>query len=272
MNANDQPSRLLFLGTGAADWPALPEDAPFPQPTSYRSNAALLVDGHILVDGGPRLMPCLRALRLDAGAISDLLITHSHSDHYNAAQVSALAAVPRQERLRIWYPDGAQLGLDSFAAVELHPLLPGDTARPAGYEALALAANHLMETTSETALMYLFNNTACRWLYATDGSWLLIRSWRRLRAERALDALLIDATLGDVTDDWRIFEHNSLPMVRQMTAAMRRWGVLAPDAVVVLTHLARDTHLPPGAMAARDSVEGWVTALDGMELTVPVHS
>ena len=110
MNANDQPSRLLFLGTGAADWPALPEDAPFPQPTSYRSNAALLVDGHILVDGGPRLMPCLRALRLDAGAISDLLITHSHPDHYNAAQVNALAAVPRQEAAHL-VSDSAQLGL-----------------------------------------------------------------------------------------------------------------------------------------------------------------
>ncbi|MHB9034930.1 MAG: MBL fold metallo-hydrolase [Anaerolineae bacterium] len=263
-------SKLLFLGSGAADWPPLAANAPFPQPGAYRQNAALLVDGRILVDGGPYIMAGLASFHIEPAEICDLLITHSHSDHYNAAQVRALADYKRSAPLRIWYPAGARLSLASYQGIELHPLRPGEYALPRGYQVLALAANHWVEATDETALMYLFDSPACRWLYATDGSWFMVRTWRRLCAEPPLDALIIDATLGDVEGDWRIFEHNSLAMVRQIAHVMRNKGLLKPDSRVVLTHLARETHLSPPERSRLDSTEGWLTAYDGLELEIPV--
>ncbi len=261
--------QLVFLGTGAADWPPLGKGEPFPQPQTYRRNAALLVDGHILVDGGPFVLASLAALGQPAEQITDLLITHSHSDHYSQPQVRALADLRRPAPLGIWYPAGARLELSSYAGIALHPLRPGDTANPAGCSVLALAANHLVETSDETALIYIFQGEGWRWLYATDGAWFTARTWRRLCAEPPFDALIIDATLGEVTDDRRIFEHNSLAMVRRIAAVMRRYGMLRPGAQVVLTHLARETHLPPGELSMHDGDEGWRAAFDGMELSIP---
>lgn len=260
---------LLFTGTGAADWPPLDAADPFPQPGSYRRNASLLVNGHILIDGGQDILASLAALGRRAQDITDLLITHSHSDHYYPPQVRALADLPRPMPLELWYPARAYLNLDSYAGIALHPLLPGDQAELSDCSALALAANHLVEASNETALIYLFQGNNWRWLYATDGAWFTAHTWRRLCAEPPLDALIIDATLGDVTNDRRVFEHNSLAMVRQILAVMRCYGMLKPTAQVFLTHLARETHLPPAVLAQQDKAEGWRTALDGMAVQLP---
>ena len=268
MNETLHGSRLLFLGSGAADWPPFEDGAPFPQPFVYRSNASLLVDGHILIDCGPKTMTRLSALGCQAEQITDLMITHSHSDHYDADQVYALSDLPRPKPLRIWYPAGVELRLSSFKHVELYALHPGDVAIPRGYSVLALAANHPVRTTSEIPLAYLFDNEICRWLYATDGAWFNAHSWRRFCDEPAINALIIDCTLGEVVGDWRVFEHNSLAMVKQIVAVMRHNGLFAPAAQVVLTHLAKETHLPHLELARQVAAEGLTVAFDGMELDI----
>jgi phosphoribosyl 1,2-cyclic phosphate phosphodiesterase len=259
-------SRLFFPGSGAADWPPLTVDATLPGPTTYRRSASLVIDNHILIDGGPGICRTLTAFSIDARNLTDMFITHSHDDHYDASQVRCLADWPRPEPLRLWYPAGVPLGLASYNGLELHPLCPGDMASPAGYQVLALAANHPVRSTNEIPLAYLFDNTSCRWLYATDGAWLNARSWRRLCDELPLDGLIIDCTLGEVTGDWRVFEHNSLDMVRQIVTVMRTNRVLVPGARVVLTHLARETHLPHLELVRLVAPEGLTVACDGLAL------
>lgn len=268
LNESLHGSRLLFLGSGAADWPPLTDGTPPADFTTYRRNAALLVDGHILIDGGPDICQTLDTFGLAAQKISDILFTHSHTDHFNAASVSRLAAYARPRPLRLWYPAGAQLGLTSFSGLELHSLHPGDVLELDEYHVLALAANHLVENSPELPLIYLFASATARWLYATDGAWFTVRTWYRLCDERPLDALIIDATLGDVSDDRRIFVHNSLAMVRQIAQVMRADGMLRPGARVILTHLAKETHLPHLELARQMAAEGLTVAFDGMELDV----
>ena len=214
------------------------------------------------------MMSRLSALGCQAEHLTDLMITHSHSDHYDADQVYALSDLPRPQLLRIWYPAGVELRLSSFKRAELYALRPGDVANPTGYHVLALAANHPVRATSEVPLAYLFDNRNCRWLYATDSAWFNARSWRRLCDEQAINALIIDCTLGEVTDDWRVFEHNSLAMVKQIVAVMRHNGLFTPAAQVVLTHLAKETHLPHLELARQVADEGVTVAFDGMELDI----
>ncbi|MHB1355967.1 MAG: MBL fold metallo-hydrolase [Anaerolineae bacterium] len=268
MNETLKGSRLLFLGSGAADWPPLEDSAAFPQPFVYRSNASVLVDGHILIDCGPKMLARLSALGCQAEHITDLVITHSHSDHYDVDQVSALSDLPRSKPLRIWYPAGVELRLYSFKYVELYALRPGDMAYPQGYHVLAFAANHSVKATGEIPLAFLFDNDNCRWLYATDGAWFNAQSWRRLCDEPAIHALIIDCTLGEVTGDWRVFEHNSLAMAKQIVAVMRHNSLLTQAAQVVLTHLAKETHLPHLELARQVAGEGLTVAYDGMEMTI----
>lgn len=268
MNETRRGSSLLFLGSGAADWPPLTDGTPPVDVNNFRRNAALLVDDHILIDGGPDICQTLDTFDLVAGKISDVLFTHSHPDHFNAVSVNKLAVCARPRPLRLWYPAGAQLSLTSYSGLELHSLRPDDLLELDGYHVLALAANHLVENTEEIPLIYLFASETARWLYATDGAWFTVRTWYRLCDERPLDALIIDATLGDVVDDRRIFVHNSLPMVRQIARVMRADGMLRPGAQVVLTHLAKETHRPHLELARLVASEGLTVAYDGMKIEI----
>jgi ribonuclease BN (tRNA processing enzyme) len=60
--------RLAFLGTGAAF-------------SLDRYNGAVVVDGRILLDGGAPLLPHMRRLGIDPGAIEVVFLTHFHGDH-----------------------------------------------------------------------------------------------------------------------------------------------------------------------------------------------
>ena len=78
----------------------------------------------------------------------------------------------------------------------------------------------------EVSLYYLFSNESVCWLYATDGSWILNQTWKILK-EHMLDCWVVDCTIGDGYEgDGRIFEHNSLPMIRIMAETLFKQGVL----------------------------------------------
>ncbi|MDQ6771725.1 MAG: ribonuclease Z [Candidatus Dormibacteraeota bacterium] len=60
--------RLAFLGTGSAF-------------SLERYNGAVVVNGHILLDGGAPLLPHMHRLGLDPGNVEVLFLTHLHGDH-----------------------------------------------------------------------------------------------------------------------------------------------------------------------------------------------
>ena len=60
---------IQFLGTGNAFCP------------SDRLHSLVLLDGHILVDAPPTIIPQLRRADISPSSISNLLITHWHGDH-----------------------------------------------------------------------------------------------------------------------------------------------------------------------------------------------
>ena len=61
--------RVQFLGTGNAFSP------------HGRMHALVLIDGNILVDAPPTLLPQLRRTGVSSGEIDHLLFTHWHADH-----------------------------------------------------------------------------------------------------------------------------------------------------------------------------------------------
>ena len=77
---------ILFLGTGAGDWPKTvpPEEQEYTGNRDYRRFSAALVNDNILIDFGPTLSSSLVAFQVDAQAFTDVLLTHSHWDHCQA--------------------------------------------------------------------------------------------------------------------------------------------------------------------------------------------
>ncbi len=270
------PPQLLFLGTGAADWPW--SDPPDPLPTApgaWRRKTMTLIDGHILVDAGPNLPEALATFDVESGHITDLLLTHTHMDHYDRESVAwLLASRISSDPLRIWSPDP----LPAFALsanCQVQRIHAGERFQCQGYAVTAFAANH--HRVGGTSLHYLFAGHGTRWLYALDGAWLPCATWYALhdvtvKGGGPLGGLVVDATIGDIPDDYRIFQHNTLAMVRLMVASLRRAGMLARAAPVVLTHLARTLHGSQSEIAALvngdNPIPGAIVAYDGLSLTL----
>lgn len=217
--------KIQFLGTGAADWNGSDERGEFRRLTST------LLDETLLIDGTCAILEQIA----DRSKISDVFLTHSHSDHFDIEALKALAPC-RVYAHESWASEISGEGLTVIA------LKIGQPVCAAGFTVLPMPANHSTERAWEQPLHYLFEKDQKRLLYATDGAWLLNQE-HHLIGSRTLDAAVFDATIGDGFDgDYRIFEHNSIDMVRLMVATLHKTGRLRPDAPVYLTHMARTLH------------------------------
>ncbi len=259
--------KLTFLGTGAADW-----DWTNPAPGTRKSTCSLL-GSTCLIDAGPGVLPGLASVQAPLARVSDLLITHSHSDHLHLASIRKIAAAGRR-RLRVWGTPQALDKLEPLAAeLDRRPVLPGDVFRVAGMRVAALPANHVVSPRSdEQPLHYAFAGRGTRLLYALDGGWFCARARHLLHdflGRNPLSAVVWDATCGAAYRDWRFAEHNDLRMVDAMREAMRKDGLVSPDAVHVFDHVARTLwpRTPDAQLRLAGRFHG-VLAQDGLSIEV----
>lgn len=251
---------VTFLGTGAADWRT--DDADFRAFSSTRIGKTLLIDGTMSVIG-----------RIgDPDQITDVIYTHSHRDHFDIELLNKLAPV-RAHIHESWAHKVRAEG------VEVTPFASMETFAAGDYEITALPSNHLAEDIREETVHFVINDGKRALFYATDGAWLTTREWHGLLGFE-LDAAVFDATIGDgFPGDFRIFEHNSLEMLRIMLRTLRRpmlgrepaqgyiHPVLKESAPVFLTHLARTLH--PSRAELEKALEGeFVAAYDGFEADI----
>ena len=86
--------------------------------------------------------------------------------------------------------------------------------------------------------------------------------------KKQLDAIIWDATMGEVTGDPRIFGHNDLTMIRHMNQTLASQKVLKLDAKIILTHIARNLHPAHDVLEKRLLPEGLIPAYDGMSVVL----
>jgi phosphoribosyl 1,2-cyclic phosphate phosphodiesterase len=262
---------LLFLGTGAANWPAN-RYPPLSQKLArgeWRGMSSMVVNGHILIDCGPTVLEAMKRYQVNPAGITDILLTHTHSDHLHPGNILTVAN-SRDENLgplRFWgNPQALKLVPDSVR-IEKRPVTVEQPFQIDGLEVTGLESNHHVDGTNETCLIYLIESPEKCFLYATDAGWLLNRTWIYLRKKR-LDSIIWDATMGEVTGDPRIFGHNDLVMIRHMNATLASQKVLKPDAKIILTHLAQKLHPAHEQLESRLLPEGLIPAYDGMSVAL----
>lgn len=253
--------KIRFLGTGAADWRE-------PVNGEFRALSSTLFDEKLLIDG----TMMVRDRITHPEKITDMLLTHPHSDHFDLELIRSLAPI-RVHAHSSW------ADRISGEGVEVVPFEYFESFQAAGYTVLPMEANHLPEPKDEGAVHFVLQDGEKTVLYATDGAWLLTREWYAL-TKFSLDAAIFDATIGEgYPGDYRIFEHNSIEMLRIMLRTMRQpmfakhnasghiHPVLKAGAPVYLTHMARTLHGPQGEVDASLRPE-FCPAHDGMEVTV----
>lgn len=223
---------VLFLGTGAADWPA---EASACEGTTFRRFSSLLIDGQLLIDPGPRVPDALETFRVDASAIRYVLNTHPHADHYCEAVMESL-----QDK-------GAQF----------IPLQAGDTVCLGGYTVQAFRANHAIKT-----VHLLITDGRSRLYYALDGAWLQYEEAQLLRTA-PVDLLVLDGTVGWQEDDPRVFEHNNLRMVVDMKRSLQPYV-----GRFFITHMAYTLHGDHEELVEQMKPYGIDVACDGLQLKI----
>lgn len=241
--------KIQFLGTGAADWKGVGPDWP-----GYRYFSSALIDGVLLIDPGPDVFDSSERYGIDISGVKYIICTHCHADHYSPGTVKKLEAA------------GAV-----FAGIKA-----GETAVLGGYTVKAYAANH---GTCDGAVHFLIGRGDKAIYYALDGAWLLYNEVDAIKAGRLLvcgdgavagrktapgvDLIVLDATIGDVPGDYRIFEHNNLNMVREMKLTLG-----GACSKYVISHMALTLHGPHGELAEKMLRDGIVAAYDGLSIEI----
>lgn len=254
-------TEILFLGTCACDYsPKLSAECKDVFDLDARRSSSVLVDGHILIDCGDHVPDALRIAKIDAAAITDIAITHLHRDHFRRDHIRAIAGKSGRT-VRLWAREGAPVeGL----CRETRPMCPGVTYEMGDYRITGLKANH--DEKAYPQYIYLEHEDK-RLLYATDGAWLLNETYYWLKNKK-LTALILDATCGDYVGDFRMAEHNSIPMIRLMLPSLVKWGVIDGETEILLTHIAPSLHEPHEKIVKSVEKDGLRVAYDGLKITI----
>lgn len=218
--------KILFLGTGAADYSPFERSQP-----GYRANSSILIDGTLLIDPGPCVPDALERFGVDMDRIQYVLRTHDHSDHYHP---------------------------DTLALLERHgakfiTLSDGQTGVLGAYRVTALQGNH-----SVPVQHFLIDDGSKKLFYGLDGAWLLYDEVQAIIAANGVDLAVLDGTVGFTDGDYRVFEHNSMHMVELMVQS------LAPHVKrFCISHMAKTLHTDHATLARQMSTHGIEVAYDG---------
>ena len=253
------PFELTFLGTGAADFPPELETACKHRfDNDIRRCSSVLVNGHILIDCGPHTVGALNILKVPLSSITDLFITHLHDDHFRPEAVSELIA--NGAKPRIWCRADADLQLPGVRINNIIPLTEYDCG---GITVSAIEANH-----DAFPLHYIFQCGGKKFFYGCDGAWMLNKGYYYLK-NAAFDAMILDATVGDYEGDYRMAEHNSIPMIRMMLKSFSSFGLTTPNTKIYLSHMSRGLHHDTHAeRTAHLAPEGMTPVCDGMTIRI----
>lgn len=211
--------KLLFLGTGAADWNySVDKDNP-----EYRRNASLLIDGELLIDPGPDVIDAIRCFNVEISKIKYVIFTHSHKDHYNELTVEKLLSF------------GARI-------IEFND---GDVKNAGKYVITALNANHSIKTNH-----YLISDGEKCVFYGLDGAWLQYNEFKALMQTKP-QLLVLDATVGFGFGQYSTIEHNNLRMVIDIKSLLEN-----SVGRFIISHMSKSMHTDHKTLSEKMSEYG----------------
>lgn len=226
-----------FLGTCAADFsPRLQTDLKDKFDRDARRSSAALIDGKYLIDCGVHTFDSLRIAGDDRKNVKYIFITHLHRDHFNAQNI-ALIAEGQKEPVKLFIREDAEIPyIPNVKLVRMKQFVTYDVDEK--MKITGLAANH-DEKTKPRHLLIEYGGK--KLFYGPDGGWLINATFNYLWGAH-LDMMVLDATCGDYEGDYRMAEHNSIPMIRLMLPSLRTTGCIDEHTAIYLSHLAPSLH------------------------------
>ena len=224
--------KVLFLGTGASDWPV---DKVECNQSRYRRNSSILIDDTILIDPGPGVYEAACEYGVNLWGVKYILNTHKHADHFN---INTLNLLEKYGAKFVELEAGEKRWLDN-------------------YQVHALKGNHRCTTTH-----FLISDGVKRIFYGLDGAWLMYDEVQAIK-EYPVDLAILDGTVGNIEGDYRIFEHNNLMMVRELKKSLETYVFR-----FCISHMAYTLHEIHEDLTTEMSQYGIEVAYDGMTIEV----
>jgi len=283
---------LVFLGTGAAEG----------VPSYYcrcaycmrvrqeggkniRSRSSFRIDAKHQIDFGPDIFHQLTRLGLDVYDLEHLLITHTHEDHFDLAELlTKQCTIEHNEKLMHIYlsEPAAEWTLKQIASYSsdpekakerfsrqfvLHPLKYFETYRIGDLEAATVPGSHRAHGVNELAINYLLKLPDGTTLhYALDTGWYAEESWEFLKGRRT-DILIMESTFGNRAGyPVRAPGHLDLPNFLLMLDRMREIGFIDDRTRIFASHINSAHSLLHDEMQAEfdRSAHKVTVAYDGM--------
>ncbi|MBQ4140046.1 MAG: hypothetical protein IJD70_01810 [Clostridia bacterium] len=259
---------LLFLGTGAADWSPKHKGG-----SLYRRLSSALVGDDLLIDPGP----CIYDFAEDYGKpdlyknVKNVILTHSHSDHFNAQTLIRLTKESSFE-LHFWAQPAAYEKLkaaasDSDVLPVFHPLTPMAGVIIGDYEVLPCYANHGDLPAGEIPLNFIVKQGDRSFFYGSDSGWLMYETYKKIKKAKP-NAMIFECTTGYAPGDERVFGHTNIAMIGIMMESIVAQKATADDCKYYATHMARTLHTTHEDTAARLAPFGVTPAYDGLKIQV----
>lgn len=253
-------SELLFLGTGAADW-HIEDKGEF-----FRRNSAALVNGNLMLDCGSHIFDFARSINNKElyNNVTDIIITHNHRDHFCKESVTELS---RSKKIRLCGDGRVKKAVGENSNIDFVLLEPFKEVRIGEYKVIPLLANHDIVVGEEGCAFHYIIETADekKIFYGLDGAWFLRPSWEEMKKHK-FDVMVFDCTVGD-SDDWRLFEHNTIPMLRTMIKEIKAKELVCDNGMLIASHLARTLHLSHEETESILNKIDMITAYDGLKIS-----
>ncbi len=251
---------ITFLGTSACDFsPKLKDEFKDKFDKNARRASAVLLDGHILIDAGMHILDSLRIAKINKEAITDIFITHLHKDHFDLQNIKQIA-LAKKDKLRLFVRFDADL--PEIENTEIIKMENFKEYNIGGYSVTGLPCNHEADAYPR---WLLFEKNGKKMLYATDGAWIQNDTYYYLRNSN-LNLLIMDCTCGETEGEYRIAEHNTIPMIRLMLPSFKTFGIINDQTKLAVTHLAPSLHKPHDEIQKLLQNDNITVAFDGMKI------
>ncbi|AEI42903.1 MBL fold metallo-hydrolase [Paenibacillus mucilaginosus] len=239
---------------------------------NIRTRSSAIIDDMIKFDYSPDSY--MQALRdsIDLGAIEHLLVTHTHSDHYNAYDLECRRegiAHGLQHPMHIYGNDAVMhntrvaIGRFEGERFAFHLLRPFETIAVGDAVVTPLPADH---DRMETCLLYVIEKQGKKLLYGHDSGWFPEATWAWLK-ERNLDCVILDCTHG-YTGNSRDTNHMGIETVLEAQREFRRQNILKQEGKIVVTHFSHNSRLLHDEFDEIFKPSGVTVAHDGLILYI----
>ena len=281
---------VRFLGSGASGWkPEWLKKNPH-----IRRQSSILVENKIVFD-----FTMCAFDHLPKGLVpAALFVTHSHGDHFNASAVVKLGV--KKVYAHSSWSKHAKTVLEEAAKeakAEAPQVIGIDFASPVEIDGIKVTAVPSIHSTSrlvdgqiERTAMYLIEKGESRLLYATDTAGIpgdaarMIGIDKHITVKRydskpalqenpfvhkpkPLTAFIMEATNGDLDEDFRLFVHASVQTVDRIVKMLKKTGRFTPPPGqrAYITHLGLKYRNWPSKKIEADISPELAAAYDGLE-------